>query len=327
MTHTMRAAILAAVVAFLWPGLALGQLVVQGVRDGATAANQSTAITHLSTIANNVVDAGAPINPGSATATQSLVAGCQYTAAGVTFADGQQGSVQCTANGGLYVAGNAASGAADAGNPVKVGGRYNSTKPTLDDGDRGDVQLTSTGMVGISIYGADSSNGASVVAGTSDTVSASGAANLQVINKNLAYDGTDWGRMRTIVGNGGAGVGVLAMAPAAHSISAGAITPSVTSAAASNLVIKASAGNLYSLVTTTGAVGGYVMTFNATSAPADGAVTPVECVVISSYSTVGIDFGNGPPDRYSTGITAVFSSTGCFTKTASATAFFKARYQ
>lgn len=102
------------------------------------------------------------------------------------------------------------------------------------------------------------------------------------------------------------------------------LSPVVTTAVASSLVLKASAGNLYSWQVTTGATAGYVLIFNAASAPADGAVTPQQCVVVAANTTVGATFDN-MPDRYSTGITMVFSSTGCFTKTASATAFMRGR--
>lgn len=81
-----------------------------------------------------------------------------------------------------------------------------------------------------------------------------------------------------------------------------------------------------SIYVTTGASAGYLMTFNAVSAPADGAVTPVECVSVPATTTVSIDFGT-TAEPYVTGLTAVFSTTGCFTKTASATAFFKGRMQ
>lgn len=81
-----------------------------------------------------------------------------------------------------------------------------------------------------------------------------------------------------------------------------------------------------SLYVTTGATAGYLMTFNAVSAPGDGAVTPVECVVAPANVTVSLDFGE-TSEQYGTGLTAVFSSTGCFTKTISATAFFKGRAQ
>jgi hypothetical protein len=81
-----------------------------------------------------------------------------------------------------------------------------------------------------------------------------------------------------------------------------------------------------SLYVTTGAAAGYLMVFNAVSAPADGAVTPAECVIAPANSTVSVDFGE-TTRAYVTGLVAVFSTTGCFTKTASATAFFNGRVQ
>lgn len=83
---------------------------------------------------------------------------------------------------------------------------------------------------------------------------------------------------------------------------------------------------LRSLYVTTGAVAGYLMIFNAVSAPVDGAVLPTACVIAPANNTVSLDFG-GTGDLYKTGLTAVFSTTGCFTKTASATAFFSGRPQ
>lgn len=83
---------------------------------------------------------------------------------------------------------------------------------------------------------------------------------------------------------------------------------------------------LRSLYVTTGAVAGYLMTFNAVSAPADGAVTPRECVVVPANTTAALDFGE-TSNGYTTGATAVFSTTGCFSKTVSATAFFRGRFQ
>lgn len=84
--------------------------------------------------------------------------------------------------------------------------------------------------------------------------------------------------------------------------------------------------SLRSLYVTTGAVAGYLMVFNAVSAPADGAVTPQVCVYVPALMTVSYDFGE-TAEAYATGLTAVFSTTGCFTKTVSATAFFSARFQ
>ena len=99
-----------------------------------------------------------------------------------------------------------------------------------------------------------------------------------------------------------------------------AVAPSATSAVAASLVLKASAGNLYSLNLTTGATAGYVLIFNLTSNPADGAVTPVKCLPVSANSGIAWSWRDMPL-AMSTGITVVFSTTGCYTKTESATAF------
>jgi hypothetical protein len=108
----------------------------------------------------------------------------------------------------------------------------------------------------------------------------------------------------------------------ASSASTAGIAPSATSAAASNLVLKASAGNVYGATVTTSTTPGYLMIFNATSAPGDGAVTPAKCVYIGwAPATMSISWRPGPGLYLGTGATLVFSTTGCYTKTASATAF------
>lgn len=98
-----------------------------------------------------------------------------------------------------------------------------------------------------------------------------------------------------------------------------------STAAESNHVMKAGAGNLFSITITTGASAGFLMIFNATSAPADGAVAPVYCVPVAAASATPLQWNY--PVVFSTGITAVFSTTGCFSKTASATAAFFAQVQ
>src|SRR5690348_3641678 len=57
---------------------------------------------------------------------------------------------------------------------------------------------------------------------------------------------------------------------------------------------------LRSLYMTTGAAAGFLMTFNATSAPADGAVTPVECLPVAANSFVALDYGD-TQDAYNVG--------------------------
>lgn len=97
--------------------------------------------------------------------------------------------------------------------------------------------------------------------------------------------------------------------------------PVRSSTTESSHVLKSSAGTLFGLSVTSSAAG-YILIYNATTAPADGAVTPVACYYLASGpGTLGIAFTPFPLNM-STGITAVFSSTGCFTQTSSSTAFF-----
>jgi type IV secretory pathway protease TraF len=92
-----------------------------------------------------------------------------------------------------------------------------------------------------------------------------------------------------------------------------------TPVAASSLVVKASPGNLYGYTAVSGASAGYVMLFDAVAAPADGTVTPKGVIVLAANSSIVVD--RSTPIRFTTGIVMVFSTTGPFTKTASATAF------
>lgn len=114
------------------------------------------------------------------------------------------------------------------------------------------------------------------------------------------------------------------------SASAAGIGATVSTVAESNHVLKSGAGNLYSLTVSITTVSGYVLVFDATSAPADGAVAPIWWFPVVSNGTFGgmSNFWSpGPPLSFLTGCTAVFSSTGPFTKTASATAAFSAQVQ
>lgn len=163
-----------------------------------------------------------------------------------------------------------------------------------------------------------------VTAGTGTTVAADevvdgtlGTVKVQFVK---IMDGTLDGTTKAAVGAAGLKVDASG---ATQPISIAAVTPIASAAAESSHVIKGSAGTLYDWHATIGAVAGYVMIFNAASAPADGAVTPIFCYAVAAFNTV---FNTGQvPTTFSTGITMVFSSTGPFTKTASATAFFSAK--
>lgn len=106
--------------------------------------------------------------------------------------------------------------------------------------------------------------------------------------------------------------------------SAVAITPVSSSALAANQIIKASAGTLSSFnVSADSTLSGaawWIMVYNATSAPADGAVTPLKCYAMAS-GTTSYASAFTAPITFSAGITIGVSTTGCFTKTASTHAF------
>ncbi len=221
------------------------------------------------------------------------------------------------------VVGDAAAAAPDSGKPVKIGGVYNTTAPTYTDGQRGNIQINSRGEIGAAMVG--------IAAVSDDTASTTivypfssgsllGASPRPLANANFLFDASGFVRQRTINGAVAAGTGTAAVSAAPHSVAAGAITPVVTTAAASSLVLKNSAGNFYGANITTGGTAGYLMLFDATSPPTDGAVTPIKTWAAAANSTVEVGY-NPIPVRCATGITLVFSSTGPFTKTASATAF------
>ena len=103
-----------------------------------------------------------------------------------------------------------------------------------------------------------------------------------------------------------------------------ALNAVVTSVASSSLVMKGAPGNLMSLaVNSTGA--GWLMLFDATSSPADGTVSPKWAYPIAAGGALNMAWLN--PLAFTTGIIAVFSSTGPFTKAASATAFISGQVQ
>lgn len=112
---------------------------------------------------------------------------------------------------------------------------------------------------------------------------------------------------------------------AAPSSSVGAAPSSgQTAVAAGSLILKASAGNLYGYDVCSGASAGYLMVFDSATVPADGTVTPKRVHAIAANASLSRSFN--PPIRCASGITLVFSTTGAFTKTISATAFLAGDY-
>lgn len=106
-----------------------------------------------------------------------------------------------------------------------------------------------------------------------------------------------------------------------------AATPIVSAAAEGSRVFKASKGCLLALYVYNSGAAAFLMTFNSTTVPADGAVTPINCVPVAAASYQFVNFAPQPPEYYSVGISAAISTTGCFTKTVGTGAFFHAIVQ
>ena len=115
-------------------------------------------------------------------------------------------------------------------------------------------------------------------------------------------------------------VGVLFISDARAAIIGNPIATVQSAAAESSHVLSNAPSDLYGIQVAIGTTAGYLMVFNATSAPADGAVTPALCFNVPASTT--INYSPAYPVPFTTGIVGVFSTTGGFTKTASATAFF-----
>lgn len=100
--------------------------------------------------------------------------------------------------------------------------------------------------------------------------------------------------------------------------SAVAPVPASQSAQASCQTLKNSPGGLLAVTATIGNTAGYLMLFDATSAPADGAVTTRwPAIPVNSNGTFGrVSMTFPSPLSFGTGIVVCFSTTGPLTKTA-----------
>lgn len=102
-------------------------------------------------------------------------------------------------------------------------------------------------------------------------------------------------------------------------------TPVATASAANNIVLKASPGALMTAYATNlTATGGFLVLLNATAAPSDGAIAPLDCVPLPANNSAGscgpgctgVNYRPGPGRIYSAGIVAVVTSANtCYTKT------------
>lgn len=164
-----------------------GSAVTQPV-SGTVTANLGT-LNGAATAANQILTQ-APIAPATATATKSDLIGMQYNSTQATFINGQQGSVQGTSRGALYVAtgadafatnatlsaettkvigttrnlGNAGAvidfagqNASSPANSWLIGGQFNTTPTTITSGNSSPLQLDNAGNLLVNIKAGASS--------------------------------------------------------------------------------------------------------------------------------------------------------------------------
>ena len=118
--------------------------------------------------------------------------------------------------------------------------------------------------------------------------------------------------------------------PVTMSGTGGGVTKTSTAVLAASLVVKATAGNLYSFEasadSTLSGAAWWIMIFDATTLPVDGTVTPAKCYALPSGVTSAA-YAFPAAVSFTSGIVIGVSTTGCFTKTASTHAFISGDYQ
>lgn len=119
---------------------------------------------------------------------------------------------------------------------------------------------------------------------------------------------------------------LVALALCGTAAEAQQIGNNVAGAVAGSSLNVGSPGYLQGVNVTSGASAGYVLVFDSTTVPADGAVTPARCVPLAANTGIELNW-RASPIMFRNGMVVVFSTTGCFTKTASATAFIAADYR
>ena len=209
---------------------------------------------------------------------------CYYTTTGVTSCQPVGTSVTGAANG-----------------PLPVGGIASATAPTFVEGKVGGLSFDLSGNLRTASSGG---GGGSVTQGTVPwVVSGQGTA------------GTAATGVVTVQGIAGMMPVLTSTSPSSSALIG--ISPTVSAAGESSHVLKAGAGNVYSAYAVNlTATQGFFVLLNATSAPVDGAVTPLACAPLAPNGIASLNYAPGPPGVFGTGITAVVTSANtCFTKT------------
>lgn len=293
---------------------------------GPTYTTGQTSPLSLDTSGNlrvNVVAGGSSgtVAQGSTTSGQNgmLTQGAVTTSA-PTYTTAQTSPISLDTAGNLRTTDKVdiAAGAATAANGIPAYCAVSGTQPSYTAATTNSVSCDNSGWMRVTIGNAANQ---AIVTTPSDSQTNT-SSSVGTLGFLMGFNGSTWERRTNVTATSAvaAGTGVTATAIAPNSAAGSALTAVPSTAVETGHVIKASAGNLYGFEVTSGASAGFIMVFNSTTVPADGAVTPVKCYVIAANATVAVQF-SPTPLRLSTGVTLVFSTTGCFTKTASATAF------
>lgn len=213
-----------------------------------------------------------------------------------------------------------------AGNAQQVGGVGLSgttcTNGAVNVGNNQPIAVDAQGKLCINAAG---TGGGAITGTTSNAASgvATSSTNVSTVAYTYGFNGTTWDQLQVDANK--------YLKTAVQSGNLTADTHAQCSALCANLVVKGTSGTLKTFEvsadsTLSGAIW-YVMVYDATSAPADGAVTPAKCYQQPSGTTqMGGTLSSGG-SAFLTGITIGVSTTGCFSKTASTHAFIAADNQ
>lgn len=197
-----------------------------------------------------------------------------------------------------------------------IGARVGTVGPTYVNGDTRPLSLTTSGELRV----------VSSATGASSTQTQGNVASGATDAGNPVKQGCVFLTAPTSVTNGQrvdsrcSAQGFNYVVEAADATAISGTTPVVSGAVSGGIVGKASAGNLYGYNVVAGASAGFILITNTATVPADGVVTPLKCIPLAANTGIDVNL-RGQPVFFSTGISISFSTTGCFAKTASATAF------
>lgn len=176
----------------------------------------------------------------------------------------------------------------------------------------------------------DAGGGGGAVTANQGTPNAGGATNSWPV-QGAGVAGTPAGGVVSVQGVASGTTLPVTATQSPSSASTAGVAPVQSSAVETGHVIKAGAGNLYSISAsadaTLSAAAWALMVFNATTVPAAGAVTPAWCVLLPAGATAYTG-GFSTPMYLGTGISvAVSVGQTCFTKVDSAHGFISANAQ